>query len=549
MDYKYLAELLFPHVTLGPEDMEKRYPPRNLPEGAVVSRHAPSPTGYVHLGNIVQSLTSERVCHQSGGVMYLRIEDTDTKREVKGAVGALIDSLAHYKIKFDEGATADGEIGAYGPYRQRQRRDIYHVYAKHLVLQGKAYPCFCTAGELEAIREHQRAEKANLGYWGPWAVWRDRPFEDIENALKADRPWVLRFRSSGSIKNKYKFSDLIKGEIDITENEIDIVLLKSDGIPTYHFAHVVDDHLMRTTHVIRADEWIASLPVHIQLFRALGFKLPEYAHIGPIMIMDGSSKRKISKRKDPQFGLIYYKKSGYPVEAVYEYVLTILNSNFEDWRRANPDAPAEKFPFSLRKMNPAGSLFDAAKLSDISKNVVSKMTADKIYADLLEWAKEFEPPFATALSADPEYAKAIISIGRGGKKPRKDYGTWAELREYMRLFYYDTFTIVDKYPEGADKDDIKATLKRFLETYDPADEQGVWFAKIKSIASSLGYAAEMKEYKENPGAWRGSVADISMFLRVALTGKLSSPDMYAVMQILGKTRVRQRLEAMLSRLG
>lgn len=279
MDYKYLAELLFPHVTLGPEDMEKRYPPRNLPEGAVVSRHAPSPTGYVHLGNIVQSLTSERVCHQSGGVMYLRIEDTDTKREVKGAVGALIDSLAHYKIKFDEGATADGEIGAYGPYRQRQRRDIYHVYAKHLVLQGKAYPCFCTAGELEAIREHQRAEKANLGYWGPWAVWRDRPFEDIENALKADRPWVLRFRSSGSIKNKYKFYDLIKGEIDITENEIDIVLLKSDGIPTYHFAHVVDDHLMRTTHVIRADEWIASLPVHIQLFRALGFKQIGRAHV------------------------------------------------------------------------------------------------------------------------------------------------------------------------------------------------------------------------------------------------------------------------------
>ena len=396
--------------------------------------------------------------------------------------------------------------------------------------------------ELEAIREHQRREgKPRL--LGPGQSG-DRPFEDIENALKADRPWVLRLLEWQASKTSM-FYDLIKGEIDITENEIDIVLLKSDGIPTYHFAHVVDDHHAdNPCHPCRR---VIACAGPYSAFQALGS--PEYAHIGPIMIMDGSSKRKISKRKDPQFGLIYYKKSGYPVEAVYEYVLTILNSNFEDWRRANPDAPAEKFPFSLRKMNPAGSLFDAAKLSDISKNVVSKMTADKIYADLLEWAKEFEPPFATALSADPEYAKAIISIGRGGKKPRKDYGTWAELREYMRLFYYDTFTIVDKYPEGADKDDIKATLKRFLETYDPADEQGVWFAKIKSIASSLGYAAEMKEYKANPGAWRGSVADISMFLRVALTGKLSSPDMYAVMQILGKTRVRQRLEAMLSRLG
>ncbi|MGI6167719.1 MAG: glutamate--tRNA ligase [Eubacteriales bacterium] len=549
MDYKYLAELLFPHVTLTPEDMEKKYPPRNLPEGAVVSRHAPSPTGYVHLGNIVQSLTSERVCHQSGGVMYLRIEDTDTKREVKGAVGILIDSLAHYKIKFDEGATADGDVGAYGPYRQRQRRDIYHVYAKYLVQNGMAYPCFCTAEELAAIRERQKAEKANLGYWGPWAIWRDRPVEDIGKALKEGKPWVLRFRSTGSIKNKYKFHDLIKGEIDITENEIDIVLLKSDGIPTYHFAHVVDDHLMRTTHVIRGDEWLASLPVHIQLFKALGFKLPKYAHIGPIMIMDGSSKRKISKRKDPQFGLIYYKKCGYPVESVYEYVLTILNSNFEDWRCANPDAPAEEFRFSLRKMNPAGALFDAAKLADISKNVVSKMTADKIYADLLEWAKEFEPEFAKALEAGPDYAKAIISIGRGGKKPRKDYGTWSELREYMRLFYDDTFTIVDEYPEEADKSDIKATLTRFLETYSPADDQNVWFNKIKAIAASLRYAPEMKDYKQNPGAYRGSVADVSMFLRVAVTGKLSSPDMYTVMQILGEARVRQRVEAMLSRLG
>lgn len=540
-----LAGLLFPNVVMTADELETKYPHRNLPEGAVVSRHAPSPTGFVHLGNIVQGLTSERICHQSGGVFFLRIEDTDAKREVKGAVGTLIDSLAHYGINFDEGAVAAGDKGAYGPYRQRQRKDIYHVFAKRLVSEGKAYPCFCTAEELEGIRNTQKAQKVNFGYYGDWALWRNRPLGDIEDALLSGLPWVLRFRSEGSIHNKFKFTDLIKGVIDITENDQDHVLLKSDGIPTYHFAHAVDDHLMRTTHVIRGDEWLPSLPLHIQLFKALDFKLPKYAHIGPLMKMDGSSKRKVSKRKDPEFGLIYYKKEGFPVESVYEYVLTVLNSNFEDWRRANPGITADRFPFSLKKMNPAGSLFDAAKLNDISKNVISSMTAQQVYDLFAAWADEYDPAFAAQLRANPDYARAIIAIGRGGKKPRKDYGTWCELRDYMLLFYDDFFTVKDCCPEGTDTADVRAALEKFLASYDAADDQNTWFDKIKAITGEIGYCADMKEFKNNPAAYRGSVADVSMFLRIAVTGRLNSPDMFAVMQIIGEERVRSRISAML----
>lgn len=549
MDTKYLAELLFPDVTMTPDDIESKYPPRSLPDGATVSRLAPSPTGFIHLGNILQGLCSDRVAHQSGGIMYLRVEDTDAKREVAGAVDILIKSLDHYGIRFDEGATADGDSGAYGPYRQRQRKAIYHVFAKKLVTEGMAYPCFCTEDELAAIHAAQEAQKANFGYFGKWAVWRDRPIEDIKAALDAGTPWVLRFRSTGSLDNKFKFTDQIKGVIDVTENDIDIVLLKSDGIPTYHFAHAVDDHLMRTTLVLRGDEWIASLPVHLQLFRALGFKPPKYAHIGPLMIMDGASKRKISKRKDPQFGLVYYEKAGYPVKSVYEYLLTILNSNFEDWRRANPDTPATEFPFSIKKMNAAGSLFDAAKLADVSKNVISKMSAEEVYDELYRWALEFEPVYAAELAAAPDYAKAIISIGRGGKKPRKDYGTWIELKDYTALFYDKYFSVTDSYPDGTDITDVKAALTAFLETYSAGDEQSIWFDKIKAVAAELGYAADMKDYKENPTAYRGSIADISMFLRVAVTGKLNSPDMYTVMQILGESRVRARVKSMVDRLN
>ena len=548
MDFHALAELLFPDVTTTCEELEAKYPPRNVPEGAVITRMAPSPTGFVHLGNLVQGLTSERMAHQSGGVLFLRVEDTDAKREVPGAVEVLIESLKHYGIHFDEGATIDGDNGDYGPYRQRQRADIYHVYAKKLVEEGKAYPCFCTEEELAAMREKQEANKETTGYYGPYAIWRDRPIEDIRAQLDAGNPWVLRFRSTGDIAKQFKFNDLVKGELTVTENNVDQVLLKSDGIPTYHFAHAVDDHLMRTTHVVRGDEWLPSLPFHIQLFQALGFKLPKYVHIGPLMKMDGTSKRKLSKRKDPELALTYYKSAGFPVQAVYEYIMTLLNSNYEDWRRANPTSPSTDFKFSAKKLNPAGNLFDYAKLCDVSKNEIAKMDALQVYTLLLEWAKEFDPDFAVKLENDPAYAQQIIAIGRGGKKPRKDMATWADAKPYMGFFY-------DEYLEDAvfdakfDKATIRGALEKFLEHFRLQDDANTWFDKVKRITEELGFTTDMKAFKANPDAFPGTVADVSTFLRLAVTGKTNSPDLYTVMQILGYERTVARIHKAIDHLG
>ena len=548
MDYQALADLLFPDVHETPEDVEQRFPPRQLPEGAVVTRMAPSPTGFVHLGNLVQGLTSERMAHQSGGVLFLRVEDTDAKREVPGAVEVLIKTLKHYGISFDEGATMEGDNGIYGPYHQRQRAEIYHVFAKKLVSEGKAYPCFCTEEELTAMRETQEANKENTGYYGKYAIWRDRSMEDIQAQLDAGNPWVLRFRSTGSIENQFKFDDLVKGKLTITENDIDHVLLKSDGIPTYHFAHAVDDHLMRTTHVVRGDEWLPTLPFHIQLFQALGFKLPKYVHIGPLMKMDGTSKRKLSKRKDPELALTYYKAEGFPVAAVYEYIMTLLNSNFEDWRRANPDAPVDNFKFSAKKLNPAGSLFDYAKLVDVSKNVISRMDAGQVYTLLTQWAQEFDPEFGALLAEDPDYATRILAIGRGGKKPRKDLAVWKDAKPYMGFFY-------DQYLEAPEFDDkfetgvIAEVLNRFLASFDITDDSGIWFEKVKAITTDMGFTTDMKAYKANPDAFPGTVADVSTFIRLAVTGKTNSPDLYTVMQILGKDRTVARISAALNRLN
>ncbi len=532
MDYQALAELLFPNVTDTPESLEARFPQRNAPEGAVITRMAPSPTGFVHLGNLVQGLTSERMAHQSGGVLFLRVEDTDAKREVPGAVEVLIDTLKHYGIQFDEGATHTGDAGLYGPYRQRRRAAIYHVYAKKLVSEGQAYPCFCTEEELAAMRERQEAAKETTGYYGQYAMWRDRPMEDIQTQLTAGNPWVLRFRSTGSIENQFKFDDLVKGKLTITENNVDHVLLKSDGIPTYHFAHAVDDHLMRTTHVVRGDEWLPTLPFHIQLFKALGFKLPKYVHIGPLMKMDGPSKRKLSKRKDPELALTFYKAEGFPVEAVYEYIMTLLNSNYEDWRRANPTAPATDFKFSPKKLNPAGNLFDYAKLTDVSKNEIAKMDAAKVYTLLTAWAQEFAPDFGEKLSSDPEFATAILAIGRGGKKPRKDLATWKDAKEYMG-FFYDEYLAAPVFPEKFSGETVRTALEKFLAVYDYSDGSGVWFDKVKALTEEMGFTTDMKAYKADPEAFPGTVADISAFLRIAVTGKQNSPDLYSVMQILG----------------
>ncbi len=541
MDTNYLADLLYPNITTLPEDMEARYPKRELPEGAKVTRFAPSPTGFLHLGNLYGAFTDERLAHNSGGIFYLRIEDTDAKRTVPGGVELIIKTLASFGLEFDEGAVIDGDNGAYGPYRQSERAEIYQTYAKQLIREGKAYPCFCTEEELSAIREKQEAEKLNPGYYGEFAIWRDAPIEKIEAKLKEGVPFVLRFRSEGNLENHFKFNDQIKGDINVTENDIDHVILKSDGIPTYHFAHAVDDHLMGTTHVVRDESWLSTLPFHIQLFKALGFKLPKYCHTAQVMKLDNGNKRKISKRKDPEFAATFYHEQGYPAAVTREYLITLLNSNFEEWRIANPTAPIEDFKFTTKKMAVSGSLFDMDKLSDISKNVISRMTSDEVYDGVLDWAKQYDEDFAGKLEADPDMAKAVFSIGRGGKKPRKDIARWGEVKDYMSFFYDDYFTVDDSFGDFS-KEDVKAVLNDFIDSFSISDDSGVWFDKVKAVAEKNGFASDMKAYKADPTAYKGSVADVSGFIRVAVTGRTSSPDLFTVMQILGAERVTARIK-------
>ncbi len=542
MDNEKLAELLFPDVTSVPDDMEKRYPPRTLPEGAKVTRFAPSPTGFMHLGNLYGALTDERLAHQSGGVFYLRIEDTDGKRTVENGVDLIIRALGQFDLKFDEGAASDGDNGAYGPYRQSERKEIYQTYAKQLVRDGKAYPCFCTEQELADIRAEQESEKLTPGYYGKWAVWRDAPEEKVLKALEENKPFVLRFRSEGSPENKVKFTDMIKGDIEVTENDIDHVLLKSDGIPTYHFAHAVDDHLMRTTHVVRDESWLSTLPFHIQLFRALGFRMPKYLHTAQVLKNDGGGKRKLSKRKDPEAALAFYHEKGYPSAAVKEYLMTLLNSNYEEWRTANPGVPLESFPFSAKKMSVSGCLFSFEKLDDISRSTIAAMSASEVFDGVCRWAEEYDPEFAATLKNDRSYAESILSVGRGGNKPRKDITVWSGVKQYMGFFYDRYFSVTDPLPEGHDKSDVRAVLDGFLLSYDPADDQQQWFEKVKAVGERNGYCPNMKEYRSSPEGWKGSVADVSSFLRLAVTGRLASPDLYAVMEILGKDRVEKRIK-------
>ena len=541
MDTNLLADLLYPQIKTLPADIEARYPARVLPEGAKVTRFAPSPTGFLHIGNLYGAFTDERLAHTSGGIFYLRIEDTDAKRTVPNGIQIIIETLAKLGVEFDEGAVIDGDKGDYGPYRQSERAEIYQTFAKQLIREGKAYPCFCTEEELSAIREKQEAEKLNPGYYGEFAIWRDAPIEKIQEKLNEGMPFVLRFRSEGDLNNKHKFRDEIKGEIDVTENDIDHVILKSDGIPTYHFAHAVDDHLMGTTHVIRDESWLSTLPFHIQLFKALGFKMPKYCHTAQVLKLDNGNKRKISKRKDPEAALTYYHSQGYPVAAVREYLMTLLNSNFEEWRLANPDSPIEDFKFTTKKMSVSGSLFDLDKLNDVSKNVISRLTAEQVYDFTLAWAKENDIGFAKLLESDKAYATRILAIGRGGKKPRKDIALWSEVKGYMSFFYDSLFERTDVIPESFNESDIKAVFADFTASYDETADQSQWFNNIKAIAEKNGFCPDMKQYKAAPEAYKGSVADVSMFLRIAVTGRMNSPDLYEVMQILGKERVLARI--------
>ncbi|MBR6782200.1 MAG: glutamate--tRNA ligase [Clostridia bacterium] len=555
MNYQKLADLLFPHVTETPEACEARFPARELPEGAKVTRFAPSPTGFVHFGGLFPVMVGERLAHQSGGVFYLRIEDTDARREVAGAAEGLITTLERYGIHFDEGAILgpDGkvmDIGSYGPYKQSLRAPLYHVFAKKLVAEGKAYPVFTTEEELDALKAtDKKAEIKNVDWEAEAAARkaemlarREFTMADVEANLAAGNPWVLRLLSDGDGEKKITFQDLVRGKLEMPVNDEDFVLLKSDGIPTYHFAHAVDDHLMGTNLVIRGEEWLPSLPKHLQLFYYLGFKAPKYMHISQIMRLDeNGNKKKLSKR-DMGANLDDYAKMGYCAEAVAEYVLTLLNSNYEEWRAANPTLPYTDFPFNIKKMSASGCLFDFQKLNDVSKNVLSRMTADEVYDRVVAWSADYDTQLNTVLTSDPDYAKSILAIGRGGKKPRKDFTVWTDVKPYLDFFYDDLFTVKDALPEGTDVSDVKATIAAFKASYDPADEMTVWFDKVKAIATDLGYAADMKAYKADPTAFKGSVADISGFLRLAVTGKLNAPDLYTVMQLLGKDRVFARLD-------
>ncbi len=532
---KELAELLFGHIKTTPQQIEEKYPPRSV-EGSI-TRFAPSPTGFMHIGGLFAALICQRVAHQTNGVFYLRIEDTDKKREVEGGVEEIVNSLSAFGIHFDEGATSSTtETGDYGPYRQSHRAEIYQTFAKSLVEQGKAYPCFCTEEELENIRKKQEEIKANPGYYGEWAVHRDMPFEEVKKLVEQGTPYVLRLKSNGSLDKKIQIKDGIKGKIEMPQNDQDVVLLKSDGIPTYHFAHAVDDHLMGTTDVIRGDEWISSLPIHLQLFYELGWKAPKYAHIAPVMKMEGSSKRKLSKRKDPEAAVSYYHQMGYPSDSVIEYLLNLANSSYEDWRRQNPDLPHEDYKLDMKKMSVSGALFDIIKLNDISKTVISKMTAEKVYDLALEWAQEYDKEFARLLKADKDYAVKILSIGRGGKKPRKDIAKWSDVKDYMAYFYDELYN--EAQPEAPVDTEI---ISEYVKIFDINDDKDTWFSKIRDMSEKLGYAGDMKAYKAEPEKYKGNVGDVSTVIRIAVTGRSNTPDLYDIMQIIGNERVQKRL--------
>ncbi len=552
MDYKDLASLIFPEAK-EIAYYEEQYPERNLKEGAIVTRFAPSPTGFVHIGGLYQSLIARKLTKQTEGVFFLRVEDTDQKREVENGVTGIVNALKDFVILPDEGMISEtDQKGSYGPYKQSLRKEIYQAYSKYLIEQGKAYPCFCTPEEIEGIRAKQEAAKIRPGYYGAWAKCRNHTVEEMAEKIKKGDSYIIRFKSPGREDRKIKHHDLIKGNVDFPENDQDIVIIKADGLPTYHFAHAIDDHLMRTTHVIRGDEWLSSVPLHLQLFHELGFKAPKYAHIAPIMKNDEGNKRKLSKRKDAEAAVSYYEEEGIPEEAVKEYLLNIANSNFENWRRANPDKSMDEFELQLNKMSVSGALFDMVKLLDVGKTVISRMTAEKVYEEASKWAQKHDDELVKMLQ-DKDYALKVFGIERGNKKPRKDISKWSEVKENIEYMYDDKFyDKVQEYPYQVinDKEEIKKILTVYLEKYyDVADDKQTWFDKIKELAGEMGYAKEVKEFKANPDQYKAHVGDVSTVLRVALTARTNTPDMYEIMQILGKDRMAKRFEKAIQEMG
>lgn len=541
MDLKKLADALIPDNDLMPlEEYEKIYPPRDLEKGAEVTRIAPSPTGFMHLGNLFVALANERIAHQSGGVFYLRIEDTDDKRKVEGAVEVIHKSLRYFGVNFDEGADKGGN---YGPYYQRRRAKIYRAFAKDLICRGLAYPCFCGEEELEKTRAYQTEHKLLPGYYGEFARCRNLSEEEIYENLKRKKPFVIRLKSQGNAEIKHTFKDEIKGEITVPENDQDVVILKSDGIPTYHFAHAIDDHFMRTTLVIRGEEWLSSLPVHIELFKALGFPLPRYGHNCSLQKTEGENRRKLSKRKDPEASLNFYREQGYPPVAVNTYLMTLLNSNFEEWALKNPCAPYTDFKFSVGKMGKSGALFDVAKLNDISKTYFAGISEKQAYTFLKTWAEEFASDEEKEYFANEEYAEKVLALimGAGSKKRRKDFACAAQAVKLMSYFYGETPEAIDA--QRFDGDTLKNVINSFMRTYDENDDCSAWFEKVKQAAAENGFAADMKAYKAAPENYKGNVSDVAEMLRIALTGRANTPDLWTIMQILGREKTMRRLTA------
>lgn len=550
MDHKELAELLFPEIRKTPADYEQLYPKRDMAPGAAVTRLAPSPTGFIHLGNLYGAMADERIAHSTGGLCFLRIEDTDDKREVEGAVPVLIDTLSYFGINFDEGALGEDEAsaqGIYGPYWQSNRGDIYKACVKHLVEQGKAYPCFMSEEEIASVRAKQEAAKETLGIYGKYAIYRDASLEEIKQHLSAGETPVMRFRSEGDPEKYFDIVDGIRGRVSMPENVQDTVILKQTGLPTYHFAHVVDDHFMRTTHVVRGEEWLASLPIHVQLFDAMGWDYPVFCHNTVLMKIDEESgqKRKLSKRKDPELGLSYYKQLGYFPEAVREYLMTILNSDYEEWRMANPFTSYDEFPFAASKMSNSGTMFDLNKLNDVSKEVLAKKSAEEIFEFCLAWAEEYKPAKAADMKTDKEFYLKIFDIDRQGDKPRKDLIYAEQIMSFISYFFDDEFVRESEMPAEC-RADLALILEKYKASYDPADDNSAWFAKIRAIASELGYAEKPKDYKKEPERFKGHVGHISGVIRVAVTGRTNSPDLWTIQQIMGRDMLMRRIDRAIS---
>ncbi len=549
MNLKKLASALIPDEgLLSIDKYEHIYPPRDIAPKAEVTRLAPSPTGFIHLGNLYSALADERSAHTTDGIFYLRIEDTDEKRKVDGAVESVIRSLKYFGINFDEGAEIQSPLNIYGPYYQRRRAEIYRAFVKDMIERGYAYPCFCTEDELNAVREKQTGEKKTTGYYGEYAVCRNLSESEIYKNLGEGKPFVIRLKSQGSIENKIIFRDAIKGEVTVTENDQDVVILKSDGIPTYHFAHAIDDHFMRTTLVIRGEEWLSSLPVHLELHKALGFKPPRYAHTSSLMKMDGGTKRKLSKRKDPELSLDYYRKAGYFPKAVVKYLMTLLNSDFEEWSLKNPTADYRDFKFRIEKMSRSGALFDLDKLNDVSRTEISMLSAEECFEFLKGWVTEFGTPADKVHFQNEEYIIKVLELvmGVGGKKRRKDIERAEQGVRLIDYFFDDTFA--PEYSYRFDAQTVNTVLGEFLKTYDPADDNSAWFAKVKAIAPTVGFAGEMSDYKKEPEKYKGNVSDIAEILRIAVTGMPNSPDLCTIMRILGKERTAERLKRGMSKI-